>query len=98
MCRKSASRTSSGIATCLKGAPHNARYDDLLKVLYELFLLVGANGMIALEEHVLEPQTSSISKNIPASSGNRATPWNFSAAACGRSLMANQARPVAPAA
>ena len=55
-----------GLSACLKGAPHNrAAYDDLLKVLYELFLVGRRNGMIALEEHVLEPQNSSILKKYP---------------------------------
>ena len=50
-----------GLLTCLKGTPHNRQaYEDLLKVLYELFLLGRRNGMIALEEHVLEPQNSAI--------------------------------------
>jgi chemotaxis protein MotA len=52
--------------TCLKGAPHSrAAYEDLLKVLYELFMLGRRNGMIALEEHVLEPQNSTIFKKYP---------------------------------
>jgi chemotaxis protein MotA len=56
---------------CLKGTPYNrAAYDDLLKVLYELFLLGRRNGMIALEEHVLEPKTSSIFKKYPRFSAN----------------------------
>jgi chemotaxis protein MotA len=60
-----------GLLVCLKGVPHNrAAYEDLLKVLYELFLLGRRNGMIALEEHVLEPQTSSIFKKYPLFSGN----------------------------
>jgi chemotaxis protein MotA len=55
-----------GLITCLKGAPHSrAAYEDLLKVLYELFMLGRRNGMIALEEHVLEPQNSSIFKKYP---------------------------------
>jgi chemotaxis protein MotA len=55
-----------GLMICLKGAPHNrAAYEDLLKVLYELFLLGRRSGMIALEEHVLEPQNSSIFKKYP---------------------------------
>ena len=61
-----------GLLICLKGAPHNrAAYDDLLKVLYELFLLGRRNGMIALEEHVLEPQNSSIFKKYPRFSANQ---------------------------
>ncbi len=56
-----------GLGDCLKGAPHNrASYEDLLKVLYELFLLGRRNGMIALEEHVLEPEKSSVFKKYPA--------------------------------
>lgn len=60
-----------GTVVCLKGTPHSrAAYEELLKVLYELFLLGRRNGMIALEEHVLEPQTSSIFKKYPLFSGN----------------------------
>ena len=59
------------VGSCLKGTPYNrAAYDDLLKVLYELFLLGRRNGMIALEEHVLEPKTSSIFKKYPLFSAN----------------------------
>jgi chemotaxis protein MotA len=42
----------------------------LLKVLYELFLLGRRNGMIALEEHVLDPKTSSIFKKYPGFMAN----------------------------
>jgi chemotaxis protein MotA len=56
----------SGMSLCLKGAPHSrAAYEELLKVLYELFMLGRRSGMIALEEHVLEPQKSSIFKKYP---------------------------------
>jgi len=55
-----------GMISCLKGAPHGrASYDELLKLLYELFLLGRRNGMIALEEHVMEPQTSQIFQKYP---------------------------------
>jgi len=55
-----------GLILCLKGTPHNrAAYEDLLKVLYELFLLGRRNGMIALEEHVMEPKNSTIFKKYP---------------------------------
>jgi len=61
-----------GLLLCLKGAPHNrAAYEELLKVLYELFLLGRRNGMIALEEHILEPQTSSIFQRYPLFATNR---------------------------
>jgi len=60
-----------GLTSSLKGAPHSRNsYEDLLKVLYELFLLGRRNGMIALEEHVLEPKNSSIFKKYPRFSGN----------------------------
>ncbi len=55
-----------GMKLCLKGAPYNrTAYEDLLKLLYELFMLGRRNGMIALEEHVLEPEKSSIFKKYP---------------------------------
>ena len=61
----------SGLLTCLKGSPHNrASYDELLKLLYELFLLGRRNGMIALEEHVMEPQNSQIFQKYPLFSKN----------------------------
>jgi chemotaxis protein MotA len=61
-----------GLMTCMKGSPHNrAAYEDLLKVLYELFLIGRRNGMIALEEHVLDPATSSIFKKYPLFSNNK---------------------------
>ena len=60
-----------GLVTCLKGAPHDRdAYEELLKVLYELFLLGRRNGMIALEEHVMDPKNSSIFKKYPVFAGN----------------------------
>lgn len=51
---------------CLKGSPYSrGSYEDLLKVLYELFLLGRRNGMIALEEHVMDPPKSSVFKKYP---------------------------------
>ncbi|MDB6034831.1 MAG: Flagellar motor component [Verrucomicrobiales bacterium] len=51
----------------IKGSPHNKKsYEELLKVLYELFLLGRRNGMIALEEHVMNPETSSIFQKYPS--------------------------------
>lgn len=61
-----------GLMTCLKGAPHNREaYEDLLKVLYELFLIGRRNGMIALEEHVLDPANSAIFKKYPLFTNNK---------------------------
>jgi chemotaxis protein MotA len=56
----------------LRGTPHNRRaYEELLKVLYELFLLGRRNGMIALEEHVLDPWNSALFRKYPLFAGNR---------------------------
>jgi chemotaxis protein MotA len=59
------------IAT-LKGPPHSRRsYEDLFKALYELFMLGRRNGMIALEEHVFQPTTSTIFSKYPSLIANR---------------------------
>ncbi|MBI1176091.1 flagellar motor stator protein MotA [bacterium] len=51
---------------CLKGAPFGkTAYEELLKALYELFLLGRRNGMIALEEHVMNPDQSTIFAKYP---------------------------------
>jgi chemotaxis protein MotA len=45
----------------LKGNPYSKScYEELFKALYELFMLGRRNGMIALEEHVSNPHSSSI--------------------------------------
>jgi len=63
---------AKGLIICLKGAPYNrAAYDELFKLLYELFLLGRRNGMIALEEHVMEPDKSPIFQRYPRFSANR---------------------------
>lgn len=50
----------------LKGAPYNkAAYDELFKALYELFMMGRRSGMVALEEHVMSPDTSSIFSKYP---------------------------------
>ena len=55
-----------GIIAALKGAPHDkAAYEELFKALYELFMLARRNGMIALEEHVTTPQSSTILNRYP---------------------------------
>ena len=54
------------ILMTLKGAPYNRlAYEELLKALYELFLIGRRNGMIALEEHVTNPESSSIFSKYP---------------------------------
>jgi chemotaxis protein MotA len=55
-----------GVIAAFKGTPYpRATYDELLKMLYELFLLARRSGMIALEEHVTSPATSSILRRYP---------------------------------
>ncbi len=50
----------------LKGAlPTRDDYLDLSKLLYELFLTGKKSGLIALDEHVSEPETSSIFEKYP---------------------------------
>jgi chemotaxis protein MotA len=56
----------------LKGAPYKkAAYEELFKALYELFMLGRRNGMIALEEHVMTPESSSIFTKYPTFLNNR---------------------------
>jgi chemotaxis protein MotA len=55
----------------IKGAmfgknPGKAEFFDLLKLLYEIFMVGRRNGLIALEEHVMEPQKSSIFRRYPS--------------------------------
>jgi chemotaxis protein MotA len=55
-----------GLVDCLKGAPYGrVAYEELLQLLYELFMLGRRNGMIALEEHVMDPANSAIFKKYP---------------------------------
>ena len=51
----------------LKGNPYGrSAYQELFQMLYELFLTGRRNGMVALEEHILSPQTSSILAKYPS--------------------------------
>ena len=51
----------------LKGTPYNKQaYDELFKALYELFMLGRRSGMVALEEHVMNPESSSIFGKYPS--------------------------------
>ncbi len=40
-------------------------FSDLLKLLYEVFMVGRRNGLIALEEHVMDPQKSAIFQRYP---------------------------------
>lgn len=58
------------IVTKLKGAvtgSHVGReeFTEMLKLLYEIFMVGRRNGLIALEEHIMEPERSSIFKRYP---------------------------------
>jgi chemotaxis protein MotA len=60
------------VIASLKGAPYSrSSYEDLFKVLYELFMLGRRNGMIALEDHVMNPGTSSIFTKYPSFGNNK---------------------------
>jgi chemotaxis protein MotA len=51
----------------LKGSPYNKQsYDELFKALYELFMMGRRSGMVALEEHVMTPESSSIFSKYPS--------------------------------
>ena len=53
----------AGVLNTLKGSPYSKDdYEDLFKMMYELFQLGRRNGMIALEEHVMNPAGSSLFK------------------------------------
>jgi chemotaxis protein MotA len=48
------------------GGAKKADYVDLLKLLYETFVLARRNGLIALEDHVMEPANSPLFKKYPS--------------------------------
>lgn len=48
------------------GSTKKEDYVDLLKLLYETFTLARRNGLIALEDHVLEPKNSTIFQKYPS--------------------------------
>lgn len=54
-----------------KGVPYSQQsYKDLFLAMYELFMVGRKNGMIALEEHVNEPENSSIFTKYPSFANN----------------------------
>ena len=57
--------------SAFKGSPYGAAdYEEMFKALYEIFMLGRRNGMIALEEHVINPHASSIFSKYPRFLGN----------------------------
>jgi len=60
-----------GTLLCVKGSPYNKKtYEDLFKVLYELFRLARRDGLMGLESHVSNPKESSIFNKYPRVSKN----------------------------
>ena len=47
-------------------APTKKEYFELLKLLYEIFMIGRRNGLIALEEHVMTPSGSAVFKKYPS--------------------------------
>lgn len=55
-----------GILQSVKGSPYNkAAYEDLFKMLYDLFRVARRDGFIALESHVSNPEESTIFHKYP---------------------------------
>lgn len=60
-------RTIGSILGVLKGSgPKKDDYLDLMKILYEMFMLGRRNGLLALDEHVSAPESSTIFQNYPS--------------------------------
>lgn len=60
-----------GVKQVPKGIPYRrSDYEELLLCLNELFVLGRRNGMIALEQHVTEPETSTILLKYPRIAAN----------------------------
>ncbi|HEX2853432.1 MAG TPA: motility-associated protein [Opitutaceae bacterium] len=55
------------VKVVLVGKPTSrAEFIDLLKLLYEIFMVGRRSGLIALEEHVMDPEKSSIFQKYPS--------------------------------
>lgn len=55
------------VKVVLSGKPTSrTEFVDLLKLLYEVFMIGRRNGLIALEEHVMDPQKSTIFQKYPS--------------------------------
>src|SRR3972149_6938246 len=62
------------VVQCVKGTPYNkSAYEDLFKMLYELFRMARRDGLMALESHIVEPHSSSIFSKYPNLARNRHT-------------------------
>jgi chemotaxis protein MotA len=55
------------VKSCMFGkSAGRSEFFDLLKLLYEIFMVGRRNGLIALEEHVMDPQKSAIFQRYPS--------------------------------
>jgi len=55
------------VKACITGkSAGEQEFVDLLKLLYEVFMVGRRNGLIALEEHIMEPKKSAIFKRYPS--------------------------------
>jgi chemotaxis protein MotA len=55
------------VLLCIRGkSAGKPEFFDLLKLLYEIFMVGRRNGLIALEEHVMEPEKSAIFQRYPS--------------------------------
>jgi chemotaxis protein MotA len=54
------------IAAIKGGSVSKKDFEDMLKLLYETFTVARRNGLIALEDHVLEPQKSTLFQKYPS--------------------------------
>jgi chemotaxis protein MotA len=55
------------IMTALKGSPYSQkRYVELVSAIYEILVLAREKGVIGLEEHILQPKTSTILAKYPS--------------------------------
>src|SRR5271157_1497517 len=60
-----------GVVQCFKGTPFNkGAYEELFKLLYDLFRLARREGLIALEQHISNSKESEIFKKYPRIAAN----------------------------
>jgi len=65
------SRTSKAMGHALKGSRYNKEsYLELLSMMYQVFKLAKSKGMLALEQHVENPDESSLFTQFPAFHGD----------------------------